>query len=314
MVGFFDGEKMQLIFRENISQNVLIGEEFSKRIEFPKVHNINRIKPEHKQLNFRATEKIDGQNIAIQKVADELLFYSRNQILERQGLGKQLNEKIDNFNWHKVYDALAEKEVIYVEFYGNHNEFDYLSYGRSGFMIFARRLANGSLTHDVRDIAEKSLIPVVPLIMEGKLPHVDELREMLERPNTEGYVFSAVTPQGEYITYKAKRRELSEEAIDEERATILASDEKPQVKIAKIVVPIARFKHIWQKFIDLGKDHGSNDIIPELVKAVVKDVWDESSQTIEELGLSVQKRAIDKAVEERVKVLYFDYTLKESLG
>ena len=46
----------------------------------------------------------------------------------------------------------------------------------------------------------------------------------------EGFVFTGYDEHGEYVAYKAKRRELLEEACDEDRDAILDSDDPPEEK------------------------------------------------------------------------------------
>lgn len=137
---------------------------------------------------------------------------------------------------------------------------------------------------------------------------------MLAIPNVEGYVFTYIVPEGEYIAYKAKRRELSEEAVDEEKEKILKSNDSPHSKIAKIVCTVAKVNHIRQKLRDEGVDDGSNAVIPKLAAALIKDVWEESADTIESLGFKVNRKAINKAIEDRVRKIFFDQTLKAAIG
>jgi hypothetical protein len=303
---------MNLIFEENRNENVIDGKEFEKKIKFMKVPNLNRLKDEHKELTYKMTEKIDGTNIAVNKIGNDLVFYSRNKILRRQNLGKKLSRVVDGFNWKKVYDSMDEGETIYLEFYGNHIEFNYDHFGTYGFMIFAKRNTDGKLTDKIDEIVQNTDIKRVPVIKECKLPSVEELRVLLDQEK-EGYVYTHITEDGEYIIYKAKRRDLLEEATEEEQAEILASAESPENKIAKIVCTKAKVKHILAKINDRGEWDDTNSVLGQLSEEVIADVWEESEDLIEKLPVEAPKKKIDRAIDERVRKVFFDMTLKDAL-
>lgn len=67
---------------------------------------------------------------------------------------------------------MEENEVIYVEIFGNHKEFDYTKYGEHGIMIFARKRPDGIVTGDVKDIVEKTQLKEAPLIDTSTIPTV----------------------------------------------------------------------------------------------------------------------------------------------
>ena len=142
-----------------------------------------------------------------------------------------------------------------------------------------------------------------------------------------GYVFTGYAA-GEYGAYKAKRRELLEEATDDERDAILASSDPPAIKIAKIVCTVAKVKHILQKLkggelsvqgAGIGPDgkwDGSNAIIPTLIRAVQNDCKAEAGDTMERLAkeLGVGIKEVHQALEERIRAAFFASTLHDSLS
>jgi hypothetical protein len=166
----------------------------------------------------------------------------------------------------------------------------------------------------------------VAVLEVGRSPDLVRLRQLLDA-GREGFVFTGYGPTGEYVAYKAKRRELLEQAADEEREAILAGSEAPGVKLAKIVCTLAKVKHILQKLRDgelairgqgIGDDgrwDGSNAIIPTLIKAVQADSWAESGELIRELQgkLNIAGKQVNRALEDRVRSAFFELTLRESL-
>ena len=133
-------------------------------------------------------------------------------------------------------------------------------------------------------------------------------------------MFTGYTEAGEYVAYKAKRRELLEEVTDEEREVILASDAPPEEKISKIVCTIAKVKHVLQKLKDgelvvhgegVGSDgrwDGTNAVIPTLIKAVQDDCWLESGETMRELQarFNVGGKRLNQALGDRVRSTFLE--------
>src|SRR5208282_4393750 len=160
----------------------------------------------------------------------------------------------------------------------------------------------------------------------GPLPDLPGLRRSLDA-GREGFVFTGYDERGEYVAYKAKRRELLEEACDEDRELILDSDDPPEEKISKIVCTVAKVQHILQKLADgelavrgdgIGKDgrwDGSNAILPILIQVVENDCWEESGDVIRDLQeeFNVPGRRFNRALEDRVRAAFFELTLREVL-
>src|SRR5262249_34510031 len=143
-------------------------------------------------------------------------------------------------NWHQVHAALEEGDILYFEFVGNHRDFDYRADfppAGKGLIAFALRRASGAMLDPTR-LPDLPMRQVSPLAVGGA-PALPTLRQMLNA-GREGFVFTGYGQSGEYIAYKAKRRELLEEAGDEEHEAILASGDSPAVKIAKIVCTLAK--------------------------------------------------------------------------
>jgi hypothetical protein len=220
---------------------------------------------------------------------------------------------------------------VYFEAVGNHKDFDYsASFPPDGYglVVFAMREADGTI-YDGSDIPYGMLpLPITVVQEHNDLPGVAELRQLLEE-GREGYVFTARDSSNNYVAYKAKRRELLEEAIDEERLTILTSAIPPAAKIARVVLGRGRVKHILQKLADgilglepnslgIGEDgrwDGSNAVLPTLIEAVKADVREECGDTLAQLceELKVKQRDVNRALDERVRAAFFDLTLKEAL-
>jgi len=317
------------VFKSNVAQHrdiVLSGESFEAEVFFPKIRNVNRLSPEHRDLTMHRTEKFDGQQVAAQRRADCLVFYSRNGILDLPSLGKGINKVWADTDWERVAAALAEDETVYFEAVGNHKDFTYTDIFPTGcgLIVFALRNAEGR-------ILDRSLLPELPIssvsIQEtDKIPDIESLRKLLAA-GREGYVFTGYTMSGEYVAYKAKRRELLEEATDDEREVILAGGDPPEIKIAKIVCTAAKVKHILQKLKDGelpvqgagiaadGRWDGSNAIIPTLIRAVQNDCKAEAGDTMEALAkqLGVRMKQVCQALDDRVRTAFFDLTLHDSL-
>jgi hypothetical protein len=317
------------VFKSNAAQHgdiVLSGKSFEAEVFFPKIRNVNRLSSEHRDLTMHRTEKFDGQQVAAQRRGDCLIFYSRNGILDLQSLGKGINKVWADTDWEEVAAALAGDETAYFEAVGNHKDFTYTDIFPSGcgLIAFALRNVEGR-------ILDRSLLPELPIprvsIQEsGRIPDVESLRQLLTA-GREGYVFTGYTASGEYVAYKAKRRELLEEATDEEKEAILTSGAPPEVKIAKIVCTVAKVKHILQRLKDgelpvqgagiaaNGRWDGSNAIIPTLIRAVQNDCKAEAGETMEALAkqLGVRMKQVNQALEDRVRTAFFDLTLHESL-
>src|SRR5262249_4949954 len=116
------------IFKANAAQYpalVLKGPAFEAEVFFPKIRNLNRLSPGHRDLTFARTEKYDGQNIGAQRRGDALVFYSRNGLLDLPPLGKGVNRVWAEANWDPVHAALEEGDTLYFEAIGNHRDFDY---------------------------------------------------------------------------------------------------------------------------------------------------------------------------------------------
>jgi hypothetical protein len=230
-------------------------------------------------------------------------------------------------DWGAVHAALQEGDTLYFEAIGNHREFDYrddFPPDGNGLLAFALRKATGTILDPTRlpDLP----LPKVAVLEVGKAPDLPKLRQLLDA-GREGFVFTGYGRGGDYLAYKAKRRELLEEATDEEREVILAGGDPPAVKVAKIVCTLAKVKHILQKLRDgelavrgqgIGDDgrwDGSNAIIPTLIKAVQDDCWAESGEPIRQLQgqLNLAGKQVDRALEDRVRSAFFELTLRESL-
>jgi hypothetical protein len=318
------------VFKGNAAQYpglVLAGPAFEAEVFFSKIRNLNRLSAEHRDLNWARTEKYDGQNIGAQRRGDCLVFYSRNGLLDLPALGKGVNQVWAEADWVAVHAALGDGDTLYFEAVGNHRDFDYRTDfppDGNGLLAFALRRASGAMLDPMR-------LPDLPLqkvaVLEvGRAPDLPRLRHMLDA-GREGFVFTGYAPGGEYLAYKAKRRELLEEAADEEREVILASGAPPGVKVAKIVCTLAKVKHVLQKLRDgelaargqgIGDDgrwDGSNAIIPTLIKAVQDDCWAEAGELIRELQgkLNVAGKQVNRALEDRVRSAFFELTLRESL-
>jgi hypothetical protein len=318
------------VFKSNAAQYpglVLRGAAFEAEVFFPKIRDLNRLSPDHRDVSWARTEKYDGQNIGAQRRGDCLVFYSRNGLLDLQSLGKGVNRIWAETDWGAAHAALQEGDALYFEAIGNHREFDY----RADFppdgnrlLAFALRRASGAMLDPTR-------LPDLPLqkvaVLEvGRAPDLPRLRRMLDA-GREGFVFTGYGPGGEYLAYKAKRRELLEEAADEEREVILASSDPPGAMVARIVCTLAKVKHILQKLRDgelavrghgIGDDgrwDGTNAVIPTLIRAVQDDCWAESGELIRELQgkLNVAARQVNRALEDRVRSAFFELTLRESL-
>ena len=322
---------IEQVFKGNAKQHaavVLAGPAFAADVFFPKIRNLNRLHPSHRQLALARTEKFDGQNIAAQRRANCLVFYSRNGVLDLPSLGKALKQIWDNTDFPAVHALLGKGETLYFEAVGNHPDFDYRADfppDGAGLIAFAMRRSGGQILDPTR-LPELPL-PKVPVLEAGPLPDLAGLRRRLDA-GREGFVFSGYDDRGEYIAYKAKRRELLEEACDEDRELILAGDDPPEAKISKIVCTVAKVQHILQKLADgeltvrgegLGKDgrwDGSNAILPILIKVVEDDCWEESGDLIQELQreLDVPGRRVNRALEDRVRSAFFELTLRESLA
>jgi len=316
-------------FKSNVGQHrdiILTGDSFEAEVFFPKIRNVNRLLPEHRELTMHRTEKFDGQQVAAQRRRDCLVFYSRNGILDLPSLGKGINKVWGDTDWDRLATALAEYETVYFEAVGNHKDFSYTDIFPTGcgLIAFALRNAEGR-TLDRSSLPELP-IPRVSIQETARIPDIDSLRKLLGL-GREGYVFTGYTMSGEYVAYKAKRRELLEEATDHEREVILAGGDPPETKIAKIVCTAAKVKHILQKLTDGelpiqgtgiaadGRWDGSNAIIPTLIRAVQKDCKAEAGDTMEALakGLGVSMKLINQAIEDRVRTAFFDLTLHDSL-
>ena len=299
---------------------VLTGPDFEAEVFFPKIRNLNRLQPEHRGLAFRRTEKFDGQQVAAQRRGDRLVFYSRNGPLDLPSLGRGLGEAWSRTDWDAVAGRLDDGDALYFEAAGNHKDFDYRDVFPEGFglIAFAVRRADGRLL-DASGLPAGLPIAAAPVQEAGGLPPLATLRALLAA-GREGFVFTATTADGEYVAYKAKRRELLEEASDEERDAILAGDDPPAVKVAKVVCTPAKVRHILRKFADGefpgGKWDGSNAVVPALIKAVLEDCWAEAGETIRALSgeLGVGVKQVNRAIEDRVRVAFFDSTLRDSLG
>ena len=319
------------VFKSNSPQHaeiVLTGAAFGAEVFFPKIRNLNRLQPSHRNLVFARTEKYDGQNIGAQRCGDCLIFYARNGILDLQSLGKGIRKAWDAVDWNAVHAAIDDGDTLYFEAVGNHRDFDYrgdFPPDGNGLIAFALRNANGL-------ILDPTNLPSLPLPQMAvqtvePVPDLQELRRLLDK-GREGYVFTGYGEGGEYIAYKAKRRELMEEVADEDREAILTGNDRPEAKIGKIVCTIAKVKHIMQKLKDgelaargdgIGADgrwDGSNAIIPTLIKVVQNDCWAESGETIRELQkqLDVSGKQINHALEDRTRSAFFELTLRQSLA
>jgi hypothetical protein len=317
------------VFKNNAAQYaglVLTGQAFEAEVFFPKIRNLNRLFPEHRDISWARSEKYDGQNIGAQRRGECLVFYSRNGLLDLPSLGKGVNKIWTEADWDAVHASLQEGDTLYFEAIGNHRDFDYRADfppDGNGLLAFALRRASGAILDPTR-------LPDLPLrkvaVLEvGRLPDLAALRRLLDA-GREGFVFTGYGPS-EYVAYKAKRRELLEEATDEEREVILASGDPPGVKVAKIVCTLAKVKHILQKLRDgelavrgqgIGDDgrwDGSNAIIPTLIKAVQDDCWAESGELIRELQgkLNIAGKQVNRALEDRIRSTFFELTLRESL-
>jgi hypothetical protein len=318
------------VFKGNAAQYpglALTGAAFEAEVFFPKIRNLNRLAPEHRDLDWARTEKYDGQNIGARRRGDCLVFYSRNGLLDLPSLGKGVNKGWAETDWGAVHAALQEGDTLYFEAIGNHREFDYrddFPPDGNGLLAFALRKATGTILDPTRlpDLP----LPKVAVLEVGKAPDLPKLRQLLDA-GREGFVFTGYGRGGDYLAYKAKRRELLEEATDEEREVILAGGDPPAVKVAKIVCTLAKVKHILQKLRDgelavrgqgIGDDgrwDGSNAIIPTLIKAVQDDCWAESGEPIRQLQgqLNLAGKQVDRALEDRVRSAFFELTLRESL-
>ena len=307
---------------QNICPELIIGgEKFTEEVFFPKVRNLNRLDPEHKKIvEWTRTEKYDGQNIGCQKVGEYLIFYSRNGILLLQYFNKDLRSAWDKIDWNEVFNSLGEKDILYFEALGQHRDFDYRDILENGygFMTFALRKADGRILDPskMQDVG----IMKVPIIERGRLPKVEDLRKMLDS-GREGYVFTTYDEDGQYIAYKAKRRELLEEVPEEVEEAILRGKDRPAVKIARIICTPTKVKHILQKLKDgeiqvrgsgideTGRWDGSNSILPTLIKTVQDDCWQESKDKVlllqEKIG-NVSGRDINKSIEDVVRKSFFD--------
>jgi hypothetical protein len=319
------------VFKANADYHqdlVLTGAAFQAEVFFPKIRNLNRLLPGHRGLTLCRTEKYDGQNIGAQRRGDCLVFYSRNGLLDLQSLGRGLDRVWGDTDWNAIHVALEEGDTLYFEAVGNHRDFDYrpdFPPDGYGLIAFALRKSSGEILDPLR----LPVLPmrVVPVLETGSTPDLPTLRRLLIE-GREGYVFTGYSEAGEYFAYKAKRRELLEEAEDQERETILASSDPPAVKIAKIVCTLAKVKHILQKLKDGelpvkgegigpdGKWDGSNAIIPTLIRAVQNDCRAEAGDTIRELQakLNVTGKQVNRVLEDRVRAAFFELTLRESLS
>lgn len=315
---------------QNVCPDLVISrDKFEEEVFFPKIRNINRLQLEHKKIiDWSRTEKYDGQNIGCQKKGEYLIFYSRNGILTLQHLGKKLIDVWNKTDWNTVFNSLGEKDILYFEAIGNHPDFNYSDVFENGYglMVFALRKDDGRV-FDPSKIGSCGIM-VVPVIEKSPLPNVENLRKMIET-SKEGYVFTSYDEEGKYIAYKAKRRDLEEEVTEEEEEVILKNDDKPAVKIARIVCTPSKVKHIFQKLQDgeiqvkgmgideSGKWDGSNAIIPTLAKIVQDDCWEESKDKILSLQGKLGKvngREINNTIKDIVTRVYFDITLKSALA
>ncbi len=321
---------IEQVFKGNAKQHpgiVLTGAAFAAEVFFPKIRNLNRLLPAHRNLTMTRTEKYDGQNVGAQRRGNCLVFYSRNGVLDLPSLGKPIKTVWDNTDWDALHALLDDGDTLYFEAVGNHPDFDYRSDfppEGHGLVAFALRMANGQIL----DATRLLVLPLarVPVLDVGPLPDLPSLRRCLDA-GREGFVFTGYDQNEEYVAYKAKRQELLEEACDEDRDAILDSDDPPEEKISKIVCTVAKVQHMLQKLADgeigvrgegIGKDgrwDGSNSILPILIKVVEDDCWAESGDVIEDLQseLNVPGRRINRALEDRVRSAFFELTLREAL-
>jgi hypothetical protein len=318
------------VFKGNAKQHakvVLTGAAFAAEVFFPKIRNLNRLHPSHRHLTMTRTEKYDGQNVAAQRRGDCLVFYSRNGVLDLPSLGKGFTSVWKKTDFNALHAVLGEGDTLYFEAVGNHPEFDYRADfppDGVGLTAFALRTSSGRIVDPA--LLPELPLPKVPVLDAGPLPDLLGLRRCLDA-GREGFVFTGYDEQGEYVAYKAKRRELLEEACDEDRDLILDGDDPPEEKISKIVCTVAKVKHILQKLADgeypihgegLTKDgrwDGTNAILPILIQVVENDCWEESGDVIRDLQaeLNVPGRRFNRALEDRVRSAFFDLTLREVL-
>jgi len=321
---------IEQVFKGNAKQHtgvVLTGAAFAADVFFPKIRNLNRLDPSHRNLAMARTEKYDGQNIAAQRRGNRLVFYSRNGVLDLASLGKGIKTVWDKTDWNAVHALLEDGATLYFEAVGNHPDFDYRTDfppDGNGLIAFALRTSGGHILDTTRmpDLP----FPKVAVLDSGPLPDLPGLRRSLDA-GREGFVFTGYDERGEYVAYKAKRRELLEEACDEDRELILDSDDPPEEKISKIVCTVAKVQHILQKLADgelavrgdgIGKDgrwDGSNAILPILIQVVENDCWEESGDVIRDLQeeFNVPGRRFNRALEDRVRAAFFELTLREVL-
>ncbi|MGA2255432.1 MAG: hypothetical protein ABSG53_12270 [Thermoguttaceae bacterium] len=321
---------IELVFKGNAKQHagiVLAGAAFAAEVFFPKIRNLNRLHPGHRNLTMAKTEKYDGQNVGTQRRGNCLVFYSRNGVLDLASLGKGFKTVWDNTDWTAVHALLDESDTLYFEAVGNHPDFDYRAdFPPEGYglIAFALRKSDGQIL----DATRLSVLPLprVAALEIGPLPDLQSLRRCLDS-GREGFVFTGYDERGEYVAYKAKRRELLEEASDEDREAILEGDDPPEEKISKIVCTVAKVQHILQKLADgefairgdgIGKDgcwDESNAILPILIQLVEDDCWTEAGDLIRDLQaeFNVPGRRINRALEDRVRSAFFELTLREAL-
>ena len=321
---------IEQVFKGNAKQHagvVLAGAAFAAEVFFPKIRNLNRLLPGHRNLTMARSEKYDGQNVGAQRRGNCLVFYSRNGVLDLPSLGKEIKTVWDNTDWTAVHAHLDDGDALYFEAVGNHPDFDYRSDfppEGSGLIAFALRKAGGRILDATRLPALP--LPQVKVLDVAPLPGLQALRRCLEA-GREGFVFTGYDERGDYVAYKAKRRELLEEASDEDRDAILDGDDPPEEKIGKIVCTVAKVKHMLQKLADgefairgegIGKDgrwDGSNAILPILIKVVEDDCWAESAEVIHDLQteFNVPGRRVNRAWKIACRSAFFELTLRESL-
>lgn len=159
---------------------------------FPKIFSIGSKQTERLfQGEVEVTEKIDGSQICFGKVDGELFIRSKGAELFVDNPEKMFATAIIEIKERFDYNMLPEGMIIYGEYLKSekHNVLKYNRVPKNNIMIYGVMTRLGEFTSDhagLQLIADKTGFEVVPLLFQGKINSIEELKANLDRESVLG--------------------------------------------------------------------------------------------------------------------------------
>jgi ATP-dependent RNA circularization protein (DNA/RNA ligase family) len=283
----------------------------NNHIEFPKSIALTKVEEFLQNAHVVIEEKVDGSNVGITRVGDELYCQSRNQLLTKENAG-MFSKFLAWVDEHRLYLRMGmnDGDTLYGEMVGN-GKIRYKNV--EPFLLFNVR-DNEDNWFPASDMPD--WLPKVPLLYTGVFRGLEHARSYIGQSQLdpsvemEGVVVKATNVLCNYtrasdsvvVEYSEPLlvAKIVREEFKEARApkTSLEGVPDPLDKIAEAVVTSARVRKAVQKL----QENGTYD--PKkphtLIPIVAKDVYDEDQDMVRDLLFSAYWKKINSKIAARV--------------